>query len=232
MASRKAQRERLRQERLAREAEERRAARRRTLTIRIVASVVGAVAILGAVFVISNSGGESSSDEGEAGKYEYAVGQPGPGEKAPPIKLPSTEGGTFDLAEQRGQGVLLFFQEGLTCQPCFDQIVDLEPQMGELKALGIDQLVSVTTDPLDQLEQKVADEGITTPVLSDPDLAVSNQYTTNQYGMMGQSRNGHTFILVGPDGRLRWRADYGGPPNFTMYLPPADLVADLRAGTR
>lgn len=229
MASRKAQRERLRQERLAREAEERRAARRRALTIRIVASVVGAVVILGAVFAISNSGGESSSEEG---RPAYAVGQPGPGDKAPPIKLPSTEGGTFDLAEQRGQGVLLFFQEGLTCQPCFDQIVDLEPQMGELKALGIDQLVSVTTDPLDQLEQKVADEGITTPVLSDPDLAISNQYTTNQYGMMGQSRNGHTFILVGPDGRIRWRADYGGPPNFTMYLPPADLVADLRAGTR
>jgi peroxiredoxin Q/BCP len=35
---------------------------------------------------------------------------------------------------------------------------------------------------------------------------------------------------VGPDGEIRWRADYGGSPNYTMYVPVANLVADLRAG--
>jgi hypothetical protein len=56
-------------------------------------------------------------------------------------------------------------------------------------------------------------------VLSDPGLAVSQQYHANSYGMMGASRDGHTFILVGPDGVIRWRADYGGPPKYTMFLP-------------
>ena len=61
-------------------------------------------------------------------------------------------------------------------------------------------------------------------------LMVSQAYTANGYGMMGNSRDGHTFIVVGPDGRIRWRADYGGSPNYTMYVPISNLVADIRAG--
>jgi len=48
--------------------------------------------------------------------------------------------------------------------------------------------------------------------------------------MMGTGADGHTFILVGPDGTIRWRADYGGAPNYTMYVPPTQLLADLQAG--
>jgi peroxiredoxin Q/BCP len=45
--------------------------------------------------------------------------------------------------------------------------------------------------------------------------------------MMGDSRAGHTFILVGPNGTIDWRADYGGAPNYTMYLPAEKMLADL-----
>jgi peroxiredoxin len=128
--------------------------------------------------------------------------------------------------------VLLYFQEGLTCQPCWDQLVDVQQHVDRFKAVGIDQVVTITTDPIDQLQQKAADEGLTTPVLSDPDLAVSADYHANSYGMMGTSRDGHTFILVGPKGTIEWRADYGGPPNFTMYLPVGALIADIEAGLR
>jgi peroxiredoxin Q/BCP len=48
--------------------------------------------------------------------------------------------------------------------------------------------------------------------------------------MMGASRDGHTFIVVGPDGTIRWRADYGGAPKYTMFLPTTSLLADIRAG--
>ena len=102
--------------------------------------------------------------------------------------------------------------------------------MSDFHALGIDTVVSITTDPLNALQQKVADEGLTIAVLSDPNLAVSQAYTANGYGMMGNSRDGHTFIMVGPDGRIRWRADYGGAPNYTMYVPVSNLIADMRAG--
>ena len=69
--------------------------------------------------------------------------------------------------------------------------------------------------------------GLTIPVLSDPSLATSQQYHANSYGMMGASRDGHTFILVGPDGTIRWRADYGGAPKYTMFLPTDKMLADL-----
>ncbi len=225
----------------------RRAVRRnRSLRIGILAAVVVGVAIiaLGVIFFVNNSGGSSSSGSssggssssgspvgvGQAGKYAFQVGSPGPGEQAPPITLPSTAGGTFDLALLRGKTVLLYFQEGLTCQPCWDQLKDIQSKSDEFHALGIDQIVSITTDPLDALEQKVTDEGLSIPVLSDRGLAVSRAYTANGYGMMGASRDGHTFILVGPDGRIEWRADYGGAPNYTMYVPVPKLIADIRAG--
>ncbi|MEK7295981.1 MAG: alkyl hydroperoxide reductase, partial [Actinomycetota bacterium] len=52
----------------------------------------------------------------------------------------------------------------------------------------------------------------------------------NSYGMMGDSTNGHSFIVVGSDGTIRWRADYGGAPDYTMYVPVPSLLADLSAG--
>jgi peroxiredoxin Q/BCP len=206
-----------------------------TWRIVIVAAVAIGVAVvaLGAIFLLSDTGGrpsDRSSDDGPAGNYAYQVGNPGPGEEAPPIKLPSTDGSTFDLASLRGQTVLLYFQEGVMCQPCWDQLKDMEAQSDEFKALGIDKTVSITNDPLDALKQKVGDEGISTPLLSDPGLVVSKTYDANSYGMMGKSRNGHTFIVVGPDGKIRWRADYGGAPDYTMYVPVPNLLADMRAG--
>ena len=174
---------------------------------RAIVVVVAGVAL----FFLTRSGGGSSS----GGSHPtFAVGQPGPGAAAPEFKLASTSGGTFDLADQRGKTVLLYFQEGVGCQPCWDQIRDIEKNMAAFRALGIDEFVSVTGNPLNQLRQKVTDESLSTPVLADPDLTLGQSYRANQYGMMGTSADGHTFIVVGPDGNIRWRADYGGPLNL------------------
>ncbi|MGI8439767.1 MAG: peroxiredoxin family protein [Thermoleophilaceae bacterium] len=234
MPAKREQRERFRRERQHQEHERERHERSRKFRIRVAAVVGAGVVALGIVFVVSEPGGSSpataSSPATEAGQYAFQVGNPGPGKQAPPIRLPSTRGTTFDLASRRGKTVMLYFQEGLMCQPCWDQMRDLEAQPDKLRSLGIDEVVSVTTDPIDQIQQKVADEGLSTPVLSDPDLAVSRAYSANLYGMMGDSRDGHSFVVVGPDGRIRHRADYGGAPDYTMYVPLRNLVADLRRG--
>jgi peroxiredoxin Q/BCP len=186
-----------------------------------------AVIVLLAIFLVTTRGG--GAQRGTGGGYAYQVGDPGPGATAPPIKLPTTSG-TFDLDAPVGQTTLLYFQEGLGCQPCWDQLTDIQANIDKYKALGITRVLSITTDPLDAIHQKVTDQRITIPVASDPDLAVSRAYHANQYGMMGQSRDGHSFILVGPNRQIRWRADYGGAPNYTMYVPSDSLLADLRAG--
>jgi peroxiredoxin len=196
------------------------------LKVTVVVAAAAIVALL-AIFVVTGSRGPQGAS---SGRYAYQVGDPGPGSKAPPIKLPATDGRTFDLASPPGQTTLLYFQEGLGCQPCWDQLTDIQANYAKYRALGVTRVVSITTDPLDALRQKVADQRLTIPVAADPDLRVSNAYRANQYGMMGQSRDGHSFVLVGPDGLIRWRADYGGAPNYTMYVPSDRLLADLRAG--
>jgi peroxiredoxin len=63
-------------------------------------------------------------------------------------------------------------------------------------------VVTIATDPIDLMKQRASDSGLSMPVLSDPDLAVSTAYHANDYGMTGKSRDGHTFVLVGADGRI------------------------------
>jgi peroxiredoxin len=88
------------------------------------------------------------------------------------------------------------------------------------------------SDSVGDIARKVSDMGLTTSVLSDPDMVISRQYEANRFGMMGTSRDGHTFILIGPDGVIRWRADYGGPPTYTMFVPVDRLLRDVKAGLK
>lgn len=189
---------------------------------------VVAVFAVGILFFSFQNAGQANTVA--AAGEGYVVGSPGPGEAAPDVRLAST-GGDVDLAALKGKNVLLYFQEGIGCQPCWDQIRDLEKDPARLKAAGVDELISVTTGPLDLIERKADDDGLTTPVASDPDMSVSKAYDANKYGMMGEMANGHSFVLVGPDGKIKWRADYGGAPKFTMYVPVDKLLADLAKGT-
>jgi len=198
------------------------------LAIPVVAGGLYAITALG-----QGGGGGGSASHG-SGAYPYAIGSPGPGQLAPRLDLPSTSGGEFDLASYKGKAqVLLFFQEGLTCEPCWTQLQAIQKDLPKFRALGIGPIVSITTDKLGDIQQKVKDEGITIPVLSDigAQFSSAGAWGTNKYQMqmMGE-RDGHTFILVGKDGRIRWRADYGGPPKYTMFLPTTSLLADIKAG--
>ena len=211
----------------ARQAQRRAQRRRRVITWSSVITAATAAIIAVLYVIFSASGGPSAAG---AGQYPYQAGSPGAGRAAPGFSLAASTGGDISLSAYRGKTVLLFFQEGLTCQPCWDQITDLQDHAAQLKAAGIDQVVSVTSDPAGAIATKARDMGLTVPVLSDPDLAISQQYHANSYGMMGMGRDGHTFIVVGPDGTIRWRADYGGAPKYVMFLPTASLLADIKAG--
>ena len=199
-------------------------ARRRRRRLQWLGAAAVALAAFGGLYVVFRHA------TGSAARGDYQIGQPGVGAPAPVFDLAASTGGQVSLAAYRGKSVLLYFQEGLTCQPCWDQLTALEKQSAQVKAAGVDAIVSITTDPANLIAQKTRDMGIATPVLADPTMAVSRAYHANDYGMMGRSRDGHTFILVGPDGTIRWRADYGGAPRYTMFVQPSQVLADLRAG--
>jgi peroxiredoxin Q/BCP len=194
----------------------------------IIGGALVAVLVVALYLVYQSSQGKHGATASGSG-FKHVVGQPGAGSAAPTFTLTSGTGGQVSLTDFHGRNVLLYFQEGLSCQPCWDQIKDLEHNQAALKTAGVDAVLSITTDPANLIGQKVADEMLTTPVLSDPSLQVSRAYNANQYGMMGEMRDGHSFILVGADGRIRWRADYGGKPDYTMFLPTAKMLTDLTA---
>jgi peroxiredoxin Q/BCP len=194
----------------------------------IAGAGIAVLAIAALYLVYQSSPGKHGATAGGSG-FRHVAGQPGAGSAAPMFALTSSTGGQVSLTDYRGRNVLLYFQEGLSCQPCWDQIKDLEQNQAALKTAGVDAVVSITTDPANLIGQKVADEKLTTAVLSDPSMQVSRAYNANQYGMMGEMRDGHSFILVGAAGTIRWRADYGGKPNYTMFLPTAKMLTDLTA---
>ncbi len=196
----------------------------------ILIAGVAAVLVFAVLYGVFRSNSPHAANA--AGSDQFQVGSPGTGQMAPGFTLPAAGGGTKSLADYKGKTVLLYFHEGLGCQPCWDQIRDLEKQPSVLQSAGIDDLVAITTGPPDLLAQKLRDDGLHTTTLSDATVAVSRQYSANQYGMMGNNQDGHTFILVGPDGKIQWRADYGGAPNYTMYVPPSQLLTDLRNGRK
>jgi peroxiredoxin Q/BCP len=201
--------------------------RRSSRPLLVLVAVVVAIAATVALYATYRSSRHAATAGGQ-----YQVGSPGPGQPAPSIVLPATTGGRVDLAGYRGKTVLLYFQEGVGCQPCWTQMRDLEKSADQVRAAGVDQILSITTQPVDLLKQKATDEGLHTPVLSDTTLAVSRSYHANDYGMMGDMMDGHTFVLVGPDGVIRWRGDYGGAPRYTMYVPVPTLLTDLRSASK
>ena len=199
--------------------------RKRTIWVRTGLSVMAGIAVLLIIFL---TGGHVTSNPSNA--YPFQVGQPGPGSLAPNFTLPSNRGGNFNLADQRGKTVLLFFQEGVDCQPCWTQLQAIQAHMAAFHHAGIDEVVSITTNSVGALQQAATTYGTTIPVLSDTSLAVSRVYHANNYTMMGTSADGHSFIVVGPNGRIRWRADYGGAPNYTMYVPITTLLHQMKSG--
>lgn len=205
--------------------------RREHLThlLKVGGVIIAGVALLAVVYFTNGNGAAVKS--GQAGQYRFDVASPGAGAVAPAFTLPATAGSTVSLSDFRGKQVLLFFQEGLGCEGCWTQLKDIQSNLSAFTGIGVDTVVTITTNPLPALKQKVADERLTLPVLSDESFAASRAYNATAYGMMSGSADGHTFILVGPDGRIRWRADYGGPPDYTMYVPVGNLLADIKAGT-
>ena len=105
-----------------------------------------------------------------------------------------------------------------------EQIVDLQndPDFQDLNV----QVISIARDSVAEMVPETHALGITSiPVLSDPDLNVSEEYDVLQWAIENGEPS-HTFILVDKDGKIVWIKDYGAPdnPNRTMYVEVDELI--------
>ena len=106
------------------------------------------------------------------------------------------------------------------------QVVDLQESQ-EFEELGV-QLVSLSPDPVDAWASEAAEMGITTPTLSDPENEVWGDYGSPAW-TMGTGEPGHTFFLVGGQGRVLWLRDYGAPESGgAMYVEPSEITDQVR----
>lgn len=99
----------------------------------------------------------------------------------------------------------------------------------EFQALDVG-FVSIAFDDANQQSAAIEEYGIVdVPMLIDADQSVSETYDVLKWAV-GTGEPGHTFILVDGEGEIVWIRDYGSPdlPNPVMYVPPLDLVDQIR----
>lgn len=148
------------------------------------------------------------------------------GDVAQDFRLPTADGGSVSVSSYKGNPVLLFFSEGVGCDPCWRQIVEMQSS-SELAKMNV-RVVAITVDPLDQLRPIVQQWGIKVPLASDTSLKTAEAYDTLIAGSMHPGQKpGHTFILVGPDGIIKWRYDLpqSQANSGYMYVPTDEVIA-------
>ncbi|HEX9123620.1 MAG TPA: redoxin family protein [Actinomycetota bacterium] len=141
------------------------------------------------------------------------------GQDAPPFTLASTDGSNVSLSGLRGHNVLLYFNEGVGCDACFYQTVELE-KAGDLAAAGV-TVLPIVMNPADQVTPELARFGIKVPYLIDGDGSVSNEY-----GMLGHGMHanlpGHGFVFIDASGQIRWQKEYP-----SMYASASEIMSAI-----
>jgi peroxiredoxin Q/BCP len=127
-----------------------------------------------------------------------------PGDPAPAFSLPDADGRTVSLADFAGRRVVVYFYPAAMTPGCTTQACDFRDSLDALAAAGL-AVVGISPDPPAKLARFRDAEGLTFPLLSDPDKAVLTAY--GAYGektMYGKTVVGviRSTFVVGPDGRL------------------------------
>ena len=124
---------------------------------------------------------------------EVVVGHP-----APDFTLPTGDGGTFKLSDQRGKKVVLYFYPKDQTPTCTQQACQFRDWHGEFAKLGV-VVVGVSPDSAASHAKFAGKHGLPFPLLADEDQAVCKLYDVwrpkKMYGReyMGVERS--TFLI-------------------------------------
>lgn len=155
------------------------------------------------------------------GNRNTSGGQVASGQKAPPFTLMSTDGSRVSLSDYRGHNVLLYFNEGVGCDACFYQTVELQNDASEFQANDI-TLLPIVVNPVDQVKSSLTQFGITIPYLIDESGRASGEYSMLGNGMHA-NLPGHGFVFIDASGRVRWQKEYP-----SMYASASEVMSAIR----
>ncbi|XAS62966.1 thioredoxin-dependent thiol peroxidase [Pseudarthrobacter sp. So.54] len=124
------------------------------------------------------------------------------GDPAPAFTLKNSDGKDMSLEDFRGNSTVVYFYPAASTPGCTKQACDFRDSLPALQQAGY-AVVGISPDPAEKLAKFAAAEGLTFPLLSDPDHAVAEAY-----GAWGEKKNyGKTYdglirstVVVDPDG--------------------------------
>ncbi len=132
------------------------------------------------------------------------------GDPAPDFTLPDADGRPVSLASFRGQRVIVYFYPAALTPGCTKQACDFRDNLADLGKLGI-AVLGISPDQPSKLAKFRDKEGLTFPLLSDPDHAVLEAY--GAYGekmLYGKATVGviRSTFVIDAEGRIE-NALYG-----------------------
>jgi peroxiredoxin Q/BCP len=127
-----------------------------------------------------------------------------PGDPAPDFTLPDADGKPVALADHRGRKVIVYFYPAASTPGCTKQACDFRDSLAELGGAGLDVL-GISPDTPAKLAKFRDAEGLTFPLLSDPDRAVLTAW--GAYGektLYGKKTTGviRSTFVVDEQGRI------------------------------
>jgi peroxiredoxin Q/BCP len=139
-------------------------------------------------------------DAAPAPPYNRVMSKLQIGDPAPDFTLEGTDG-AFTLSEHRGERVVLLFYPGDDTPVCTKQFCAYRDAAGEMAELDA-TVVGISTQALASHAAFTAKYGLTTPLLADPDGAVSEAYGVLAKPL-GIARR--TVVIVDEQGRIAHR---------------------------
>lgn len=202
-------------------------------------AIVIMLSLIATIFPISLQNSFASKSINKIGASENETSS----NKASDFDLPSTTGESIQLSDYSGKkNVLLYFQEGIMCDPCWKQLEDIQKVYDDkFKPLNI-EVITITVDPINALIKESQRRGISLPVLDDDKLKVSSTYRMLDNSMHPGSRPGHSFVLIDSKGDILWEKDYYPSTgsnindmgmnmrtdmNGRMYIPVDELLNEI-----
>jgi peroxiredoxin Q/BCP len=133
-----------------------------------------------------------------------------PGDQAPDFTLPDADGNEVSLASLRGQRVIIYFYPAAMTPGCTKQACDFRDSKSDLSEAGF-AVLGISPDSPAKLAKFRDRDGLTFPLLSDPDRKVLQAY--GAYGektMYGKKSVGviRSTFVVAADGKIE-QALYG-----------------------
>ncbi|MCW2686476.1 MAG: antioxidant, AhpC/TSA family protein [Mycobacterium sp.] len=120
------------------------------------------------------------------------------GEKAPEFSLPDADGNTVSLSDYSGRKLIVYFYPAASTPGCTKEACDFRDNLSDLNDAGM-EIVGISPDKPAKLAKFRDAEGLTFPLLSDPDREVLTRWGAygekTMYGKTVQGVIRSTFVV-------------------------------------